>query len=112
MEGIGYDFVPDVCERQYVDRWVKTRDQESFDLARELHREEGLLVGGSSGSAMAGVLEAARELRPDQRCVVVLPDGIRNYMAKFADDNWMIEKGFAQGKVTRPTYETDRKSVV
>lgn len=106
VEGIGYDFVPDVCERQYVDRWVKTRDQESFDLARQLHREEGLLVGGSSGSALAGALEAAKDLRPDQRVVVVLPDGIRNYMAKFADDNWMIEKGFAQGEVTRPTYET------
>ncbi|KAG5503764.1 hypothetical protein JIQ42_07280 [Leishmania sp. Namibia] len=106
VEGIGYDFVPDVCERKYVDRWVKTRDQESFDLALELHREEGLLVGGSSGSAMAGVLEAAKDLRPDQRCVVLFADGIRNYMAKFADANWMIEHGFRSGEVTRPTYET------
>ncbi|KAG5482134.1 hypothetical protein CUR178_05991 [Leishmania enriettii] len=105
VEGIGYDFVPDVCERKYVDRWVKTRDQESFDLALELHREEGLLVGGSSGSAMAGVLEAAKDLRPDQRCVVLFADGIRNYMAKFADVNWMIEHGFRSGEVTRPTYE-------
>ncbi|KAG5508157.1 hypothetical protein JKF63_05411 [Porcisia hertigi] len=105
VEGIGNEFVPDVCERKYVDRWVKTRDQESFKLARELHREEGLLVGGSSGSAMAGVLEAAKDLRPDQRCVVILADGIRNYMSKLADVNWMIEKGFMQGEVTRPTYQ-------
>nr|CAJ2470497.1 unnamed protein product [Leishmania braziliensis] len=111
VEGIGYDFVPDVCERKYVDRWVKTRDQESFDLALELHREEGLLVGGSSGSAMAGVLEAAKDLRPDQRCVVLMADGIRNYMAKFADNNWMIEHGFREGVVTRPTYEALAKQL-
>lgn len=111
VEGIGYDFVPDVCERKYVDRWVKTRDQESFDLAREVHRQEGLLVGGSSGSALAGAIEAAKDLRPDQRCVVLMADGIRNYMAKFADDNWMIEKGFATGTITRPTYDTLQKEV-
>ncbi|KAK7195105.1 cystathionine beta-synthase [Novymonas esmeraldas] len=111
VEGIGYDFVPAVCERQYVDRWVKTRDQESFDLARELHREEGLLVGGSSGSVLAGVLEAAKDLRPDQRCVALFADGIRNYLAKFADDNWMIEHGFMQGTVTRPTYESLQKQL-
>lgn len=106
VEGIGYDFIPDVCHRQYVDRWVKTKDQESFDLARELHREEGMLVGGSSGSAMAGVLEAAKDLRPDQRCVVLFADGIRNYLGKFADSNWMIENGFMKGTVTRPTYDS------
>lgn len=111
VEGIGYDFVPAVCHRDLVDQWVKTRDQESFDLARELHKQEGLLVGGSSGSALAGVLEAAKDLREDQRCVVLLPDGIRNYMAKFADDNWMIEKGFLQGEVRRPTYETLQQEV-
>lgn len=106
VEGIGYDFVPGVCHREMVDKWVKTKDQESFDLARELHRKEGLLVGGSSGSAIAGVLEAAKDLRPDQRCVVILPDSIRNYMGKFADNNWMIENGFMTGEITRPTYDT------
>nr|AAF71541.1 cystathionine beta-synthase [Leishmania tarentolae] len=111
VEGIGYDFVPAVCERKYVDRWVKTRDQQSFDLARELHRDEGLLVGGSSGAAMAGVLEAAKDLRADQRCVVLMADGIRNYMGKFADTNWMIEHGFRQGEVTRPTYDALKKEL-
>nr|AGT02543.1 cystathionine beta-synthase [Herpetomonas muscarum] len=106
VEGIGYDFIPDVCHRQYVDRWVKSKDQESFDLARELHKKEGLLVGGSSGSAMAGVLEAAKDLKEGQRCVVLFADGIRNYLAKFADDNWMIEHGFMQGKIHRPTYDS------
>ncbi|ORC88666.1 cystathionine beta-synthase [Trypanosoma theileri] len=106
VEGIGYDFVPDVCERQYVDKWVKCADKESFELASELHRDEGLLVGGSSGSAMWGVLQAAKDLRPDQRCVVLFPDGIRNYMTKFPDKNWLIEKGLLEGEVTRPTYES------
>lgn len=105
VEGIGYDFVPGVCHRQYVDTWVKSRDKESFDLARALHKEEGLLVGGSSGSALYGVLEAAQSLKPDQRCVVIFADGIRNYLGKFADPNWMIEKGFDEGVVRRPTYD-------
>lgn len=111
VEGIGYDFVPDVCDRKYVDRWVKTRDKESFDLARELHRYEGMLVGGSCGSAMYGVLEAAKELRPDQRCVVIFPDNIRNYMTKFPDRNWRIEYGLEEGPITRPTYTQLQKKV-
>ncbi|KEG05175.1 cystathionine beta-synthase,cysteine synthase,serine sulfhydrylase, partial [Trypanosoma grayi] len=82
VEGIGYDFVPDVCERKYVDKWIKSADKESFALASEIHRDEGLLVGGSSGSAMWGVLQAEKDLWPDQRCVVVFPDGIRNNMTK------------------------------
>lgn len=105
VEGIGYDFVPDVCHRKYVDRWIKSEDAPSFKLAKELHKMEGLLIGGSSGSAMYCALEAAKELKKDQRCVVLFADSIRNYLAKFADPNWMIEKGFEQGEVLRPTYE-------
>lgn len=104
VEGIGYDFVPDVCERKYVDRWIKSRDKESFELARAIHREEGMLVGGSSGSAMWGVVEAAKDLRPDQRCVVIFPDNIRNYLTKFPDRNWRIEYGLEEGEINRPTY--------
>lgn len=104
VEGIGYDFVPSVCDRAYVDKWIKSSDQESFDLAREIHRTEGMLVGGSSGSAMWGVLQAAKDLRPDQRCVVVFPDNIRNYLTKFPDRNWRIEFGLEEGEINRPTY--------
>jgi len=111
VEGIGYDFVPDVCDRKYVDKWIKTRDKESFDLARELHRYEGMLVGGSCGSAMAGVVEAAKELRADQRCVVVFPDNIRNYLTKFPDRNWRIEFGLEEGEINRPTYTQLQKKV-
>lgn len=106
VEGIGYDFVPDVCHRKYVDKWIKSEDPESFRLAKELHKKEGLLIGGSAGSAMYGVLQAAKGLRKDQRCVVLFADSIRNYLAKFADPNWMIEKGFEQGEIVRPTYES------
>lgn len=89
VEGIGYDFFPGVLDRKLIDQWVKTTDRESFLLARRLIREEGLLVGGSSGSAMLATLEAGSQLKRDQNCVVILPDGIRNYMTKFVDAEWM-----------------------
>lgn len=93
VEGIGYDFIPDVLDRSLVDEWVKTEDRESFILARKLIRREGLLCGGSSGSAMhAALLIAARE--PGKRIVVILPDSVRNYMTKFMDDQWMKEHSF------------------
>lgn len=94
VEGIGYDFVPDVLDRSLVDRWIKTNDKASFPLARRLIQEEGLLCGGSSGSALYAALEAAKDLKEDQNCVVILPDGIRNYMTKFIDDNWMKKNNF------------------
>lgn len=111
VEGVGYDFVPDVCDRTVVDEWVKTEDASSFELARALHRYEGMLVGGSSGGILAAAFEAIkrRNLGPNDRVVVVFPDNIRNYLAKFVDDNWMIEKGFMTGKITRPTYESLQK---
>jgi len=98
VEGIGYDFIPTVCDRDVslVDKWYKTFDQESFVMARRLIKEEGLLCGGSSGSAMVGALKAAKEfgLQPGQRVVVILPDSVRNYMSKFLSDDWMVENGF------------------
>jgi cystathionine beta-synthase len=83
IEGIGYDFVPGVLKRQYVDQWVKTEDKESFLMARRLIREEGLLCGGSSGTAVVAAVKAAKQLKKGQRCVVLLPDSVRNYMSKF-----------------------------
>ncbi|MCI4393697.1 hypothetical protein PGIGA_G00160470 [Pangasianodon gigas] len=94
VEGIGYDFIPTVLDRSVVDSWYKSNDEESFAMARMLIRDEGLLCGGSSGTAMAAAVKMAKELKEGQRCVVILPDSIRNYMSKFLSDNWMFQKGF------------------
>lgn len=98
VEGIGYDFVPDVMKHEYVDWWVTTRDEESFRLARRLIRSEGLLCGGSSGSALVGAIAAARHynLGPEHRLVVVLPDSVRNYMSKFLSADWMLAHKFME----------------
>ncbi len=94
VEGIGYDFIPDVLDNDLVDRYVKTADKESFLMARRLIREEGLLVGGSSGAAVWAALQVAPALDEGANCLVILPDSIRNYMTKFLSDDWMREQGF------------------
>jgi cystathionine beta-synthase len=94
VEGIGYDFIPDVLDRELVDVWVKTNDTESFKYARQLMRDEGLLVGGSSGTAIMAMMQQAASLKEGQNCVVILPDGIRNYLTKFVDADWRKANGF------------------
>lgn len=93
VEGIGYDFFPSVLENDCIDHYIKTQDKDAFLMARRLMREEGLLVGGSSGAAMWAALQAARSLRSDQTCLVILPDSIRNYLSKFVSDEWMKQQG-------------------
>lgn len=94
VEGIGYDFVPDVLDRDLVDEWIYSNDRDSFLMARRLIREEGLLVGGSSGSAVWGMLEAIRRHPEVKKVLTLLPDSIRNYMSKFVNDDWMRRHGF------------------
>ncbi len=94
VEGIGYDFIPDVLDRRLVDRWIKTNDRDSFLTARQLVRQEGLLIGGSSGAAVWAAMQVSRDLGAGKRVVVILPDSIRNYLSKFADDKWMRQQGF------------------
>jgi cystathionine beta-synthase len=96
VEGIGYDFIPDVLDRRLVDRWIKSNDRDSFLAARQMIRQEGLLVGGSSGSAVWAALQICKELGPGKRVVVILPDSIRNYLTKFVDDRWMRQQGFVK----------------
>jgi len=120
VEGIGYDFLPDVLtfsnntkpvadksvnpRENLVDYWFKTSDKDSFVMSRRMIREEGLLCGGSCGSALYGALAAAKELGmgPDKRVVVLLADSTRNYMTKFLSDKWMTENKFASD-VYKPT---------
>lgn len=107
VEGIGYDFIPTVLDRSLVDLWVKTDDRESFLAARRLIREEGLLVGGSCGSALAGALKAIERLGgcAGQRVMTILPDSARNYMSKYVSDSWMERHGFIEPPLSLEAWE-------
>ncbi len=95
VEGIGYDFIPKNCDRTgNIDKWFKSNDLQSFKYARRLIREEGLLVGGSSGAALEAALKVAKSLPEDKRVVVIFTDSVRNYITKFLNDDWMLENGF------------------
>ena len=96
VEGVGEDFWPTAYDPSVVDRIIAASDAVSFDLTRRLAREEGLLVGGSSGLAVAAALEAARDLGPDDVVVVLLPDGGRGYLGKIFNDKWMGSHGFTR----------------
>ena len=89
VEGIGYDFFPDVLDNSLIDQYIKSNDKDSFTIARRLINEEGLLCGGSSGSAVWAALNAAKKLNKNDVCLVMLPDSIRNYLSKFVDDDWL-----------------------
>ena len=94
VEGIGEDFFPDTYDREIVDEMVRVSDAESFLTARRLAREEGLLVGGSSGTAVAAALRYAQRLDAGKVVVVILPDTGRNYLSKLHSDAWMQANGF------------------
>ncbi len=94
VEGIGYDFIPDVLDNSLIDEYIKINDKDSFLMARQLIKEEGLLIGGSSGSAVWAALKVATRLKKGQRCLVILPDSTRNYLTKFVDDRWMAKHDF------------------
>lgn len=103
VEGIGEDYVPKTLNSQVVDEWVRVSDRESFLTAREIARTEGLLVGGSSGTAVAAARRYAERLTRDDLVVAILPDTGRNYLSKFYDDQWMRSEGFLEAGRPRAT---------
>jgi cystathionine beta-synthase len=105
VEGIGKDTWPKTMDPGVVDEWIRVSDRESFLVARRLAREEGLLVGGSSGTTVQAALELAGRLGPGARILIMLPDSGRSYMSKFYDDNWMLEHGFLERRAPVPTVE-------
>ncbi len=99
VEGIGMSYLPDTVDMKVIDEMVRVSDRESFLMTRRIAREEGLLVGGSSGTAAVAAVNLAKTLPKQAVMVVMLPDSGRGYMSKIFNDDWMIANGFiAEGK--------------
>ncbi len=96
VEGIGEDFFPGTFDPSVIDRWVRVNDHDSFRVARRMTREEGVLVGGSTGTALWAALEVAQELDENAIMVVILPDTGRNYLSKVYSDQWMQDNGYLE----------------
>lgn len=119
VEGIGYDFIPKVLERSYIDEWYKTTDKPSFKYARQIISEEGMLVGGSSGSSFEALVEYCKnhpELTEDDVLVVIFPDSIRSYLTKFVDDEWLKQNDLwdedFEAITAKKTHGSDKKPVI
>jgi cystathionine beta-synthase len=94
VEGIGEDFVPSTLNAQVIDEWIRISDAESFFNARRVAREDGIMLGGSSGTALSAAFKYALRCTADDIIVVLCPDTGRNYLSKMYDDLWMAQNGF------------------
>jgi cystathionine beta-synthase len=94
VEGIGEDFMPGTLDMSIIDDVISVSDTDAFQMARRLAQEEGILVGGSGGTAVQAALRVAQQLDEHKMIVTLLPDTGRNYLSKLFSDNWMKEQGF------------------
>lgn len=99
VEGIGEDIIPATTHFEFIDEIITVTDKESFLACRRLVLEEGLLVGGSSGSALHAALEVAKKLDKDKTVVVLLPDTGTRYLTKCHSEEWLIENGYLEGEI-------------
>jgi len=95
VEGIGEDFMPGTLDMSIVDDVIQVSDTDAFRMARRLAREEGIMVGGSGGTAVQAALMVAERLDERKTIVTLLPDTGRNYLSKLFSDKWMREQGFS-----------------
>ncbi len=109
VEGIGQDYVPGTLDFTYIDEMIEADDRESFLMARRLTREEGLMVGGSAGTAVAGMMKMADRFKENDVAVVLLPDLGERYLSKIFNDDWMRENGFLRPERITARYVIESK---
>jgi len=96
VEGVGEDFWPDTYDPKIVDSTIAISDADSFSMAHRVTIEEGILIGGSGGTAVAAALEVAKDLTAENLVVVLIPDSGRGYLSKVFDKTWMANMGFSK----------------